>query len=196
MALTWMAVCAPVPDAAPRTPAAGIRTAAGVEVTAVDPLPAKAQGAGGASLFAEARLNSWLGLGLAAGVHFTAPSDLSEGFQYRGHWGADLRPYLSLRWLERPASDAVELAVGNLVGPVLRYDGYLLTYRYFFFMGAGLEPFLELHFRNGKQAGRHSLVISVPVELYFRPELALSAAGGLALWWKLYFPRAGIGGPR
>jgi hypothetical protein len=172
----------------------GVRTGAGLELSGAEPFPVKPQGTLSAALFAEARLNRRLGLGLAAGAHYTAPSDLSEGFQDRGHWGLDLRPYLSVRWLEHPASPSLELGLGNLLGPVIRYDGYLLTYRYFFFMGLGVEPYLELHFLKGSPGGRHSLVISVPLDLYFRPELSLSAAGALVVSWKLYLPRPPLGG--
>jgi len=179
--------------AAPQGFSTGLRAGGGIELAGSDPFPVKAQGAGSGGLYAELQLNRWLGLGLAAQAHFTAPSSLSGGFQYRGHWGADLRPYLSVRWTEHSASENLELVAGNLVGAIARYDGYLQTFRYFFYMGIYVEPYLELHFPGGA-GGRHSLVTSMPLDLYFRRDLPLSAAAGLAVAWKLYLRRPPTGG--
>jgi hypothetical protein len=149
----------PALGAAPLGAAVGLRALGGLELTPIEPFQAKAQGAVVGGAFVETRFNRWLGLGLSVGTHYAAPSNLSGGFLYRGHWGTELRPYLSFRWFERPASGVLELAAGNLLGPVLRYDAYLLTYRYFFYMGVGLEPYLELYFSKGDPVGRHSLVV-------------------------------------
>ncbi|MBN1835671.1 MAG: hypothetical protein JW820_07465 [Spirochaetales bacterium] len=177
-------------EAAPHSFSTGFRAGGGMEIAASEPLPAKAQGAAGAGPFVEFQFNRWVGLGLAVQPHVTFPSDLSAGFQYRGHWGTDLRPYLSVRWLEHPASGALELVAGNLLGPVIRYDRYFLTYRYFFYLGVSVEPYLELHFRQGAGRLRHSLVTSLPLDLYFRRDVSFSAGTGLAVAWKLYVPKA------
>ncbi|MBN1838268.1 MAG: hypothetical protein JW820_20585 [Spirochaetales bacterium] len=179
--------------AAPQGFSTGLRAGGGIELAASDPFPLKAQPAGNAGPFVEVQLGRWVGLGLAAQPHVTGPSDLSEGFQYRGHWGTDLRPYLSVRWLESSASESLELVAGNLVGGIVRYDRYFLTCRYFFYLGVSVEPYLELHFRQGTGRSRHSLVTSLPLDLYFRRDLSFSAATGVAVAWKLYVPRAAQG---
>ena len=222
LGITLYAVaCAVAAGAVPQRPAVGLGVGAAVVLSGSEPFPAKAQGQFRSGAFAQAHLNSWLGLGLAAHWHHTAASDLSGGFYYRGHQGAELRPYASFRWLEHPASETLELAAGNLLAAILRYDRYLLTYRYFFHMGVAAEPYLELHFlpragaeppalqeapggtddqpelphrRSGSSRTRHSLVVSVPLDLYFRRDLSLSTAAGLALSWKMYLPKGPNGG--
>jgi hypothetical protein len=177
--------------AAPLGFSTGIRSSGGLQLTGYEPFPVKAQATASAGPWVEGQINHRLGVGLAVQAHGVAPSNLSGGFQYRGYWGIDLRPYLGVRWLEHSASDALELVAGNLVGVILRYDGYFQTYRYFFYMGLTAEPYLELHFRQG--SGRHSLVASLPLDLYFRRDLTLSAGAGLAVAWKMYFPETARG---
>jgi hypothetical protein len=72
---------------------------------------------------------------------------------------------------------------GGATGASLNYDRYTHTDLYFFYPGWFLEPQLELQLRPG---GRTSLALSVPLDVYFRRDLQVATAIGLATSFRLY----------
>jgi hypothetical protein len=160
----------------------------GATLSRLEPFPLKYQGTVSGQLLAEWFPRDWLGLGVSAGTHLAAASDLSAGFYYRGHWGLDLRPYALFRWSAGASAGSPEILLGGALGPVVRYDRYLLTYRYLFYLGAALAPFVELH----DSTARHSVVVAVPIDYFFRRDLSVSVAGAVRVSWKIYLsPPAG-----
>lgn len=121
-----------------------------------------------------------LGLGLA--FHKTAASSLEGGFLYRSHSGMDCRLYLTAERILLPLRlRDFRIYPGLAAGFLARYDKYELTTLYFFYPGIFLQPFVEI----GK-AGRLSLIVSVPLDYYFRRDLKLSMSAGLGLSLRLY----------
>lgn len=145
--------------------------------------PLKAQAAGAAGLRGELPVTRRAALGLGLDGHATLGSSLSGGWQYAGHLGAGLRLYGRLHFPLGAMVGQRLVRAGGATGVSLNYDRYTHTDLYFFYPGWFLEPQLELQLRPG---GRTSLGLSVPLDVYFRRDLQLSAAAGLAMSFRLY----------
>ncbi len=132
---------------------------------------------------ADLPIGQTLSLGLGLAFHNTAASSLDGGFLYRGHSGMDSRLYLTAERILLPFRlRDFRIYPGLSAGFLARYDKYELTTLYFFYPGIFLQPFVEV----GK-AGRLSLVVSLPLDYYFRRDLklSLSASLGMSLRWYL-----------
>jgi hypothetical protein len=131
---------------------------------------------------ADLPIGQTLSLGLGLAFHNTAASSLEGGFLYRGHSGIDSRLYLTAAHLP-PAFrlDYFHVDSGISAGFLARYDKYELTTLYFFYPGIFLQPFLEF-----SKAGRLSLIVSLPLDYYFRRDLKLSLSAGLGLSLRWY----------
>ena len=150
--------------------------------TAVDPFPAKPQPDGGIGFNLEFTPLSFLGIGASLGYHWTGTSNLDGGFLYRAYSGGDLRLFLSLRYLTLVQNDSITLLLGSNQGAVARLDRYELTTLYFFYMGAFVQPFLELGFNRYPPA---SIQFSLPLSYYVRKDVDLNLAVGLGVSFKM-----------
>ena len=145
--------------------------------------PLKGQLGGKVGLFLEFPIAMPASFGLSFHLHGILPSSLSNGFLYRGFSGQDLRVFFSLKTLLFNNPERLELLLGTACGALLSFDRYSFTELYFFYPGAFLEPFLELYLL---QLGWATLLISLPIDLYFRKDLILSASAGIGLTLKIY----------
>lgn len=127
-------------------------------------------------------LSESISLGMGLAFHHTAASSLEGGFLYRGHSGMDCRLYLTAERILLPLRlTDFRIYPGLSAGFLARYDKYELTTLYFFYPGIFLQPFVEV----GK-AGRLSLIVSLPLDYYFRRDLKLSLSAGLGLSLRWY----------
>jgi len=131
---------------------------------------------------ADLPIGQTLSLGLGLAFHNTAASSLEGGVLYRGHSGMDCRLYMTAERILLPLRFRdFRIYPGLSAGFLARYDKYELTTLYFFYPGFFLQPFIEI----GK-AGRLSLIISLPLDYYFRRDLKLSLSAGLGLSLRWY----------
>jgi hypothetical protein len=153
------------------------------ELTREEGRPLKAQAAGTAWVRGEVPLLPFAALGLGLDAHDALGSSLAGGWQYSGHLGVGLRLYgrLGLPLSVTPAGR--HLYLGGATGASLNYDRYAYTELHFFYPGWFLEPQLELQLRPG---GRSGLALALPLDVYFRKDLEVSAAVGLGVGWRLY----------
>ncbi len=163
--------------------------------------PMKSQAGGTLGLQAEYRIplrarihgenETGLSAGLGAGWHYTFASDLRDGYLYRGYTGLEAR--LSFGWavaLQMPAGEP-PMRVGLQAETLARLDRYAWTELYFFYPGLSFGPFLEL---GPGRASRFSYRILVPLDFYFRRDLAHNSALGLSVSL-LYHPRGASSAP-
>lgn len=175
---------AAVPAAAPLAgPALELGLQAQAAFTRAESFALKGQAAGAVAVRGELPLLPWAALGLGLDGHWTLGSGLEGGWQYSGHLGAGLRAYGRLRFSLGPTEGGRSLHLGAATGASFNYDRYAFTLLRFFYPGWFLEPQVELQLRPG---GRSGLALSLPVDVYFRKDLDLSAAVGLGASWRLY----------
>jgi hypothetical protein len=156
------------------------------ELTREERFTTKAQASGGVSVRGELPLWRVAALGLGVDGHGTLGSSLEGGWQYRGHLGMGLRLYGRLRLPLAVSWGGRLLYLGGATGASLNYDRYVYTQLHFFYPGWFLEPQMELQLRP---AGRSSLALLLPIDVYFRKDLELSTAAGLGISWRLYARR-------
>lgn len=164
----------------------GVRSGGALGLTDSPIFPMKAQAGWELGLLADFPLFPPLAGGLALGYHQWFPSDLSAGFLYRGHSGAELALYLSAKALLWRVAGRLDVLAGLEAGASSNFDRYSLTELYFFYPGVLMQPFLEFHFR---MLGANTLILILPLELYFRKDLDLSASFGLGVQWRRYLVR-------
>lgn len=155
----------------------------GVLLSREERFPLKAQADVGLLAGVELPLRGKLAARLALGAHNTWPSSLAGGFAYRGFGGAELRLLLAYRDLAALTLGGLRPGLGLAGGLTARYDRYQYTRLYFFYLGLAAAPELEIPFPRRPQ---HALTLSLPLKLYFRRDLALSAGAELAVGWKFY----------
>ncbi len=143
----------------------------------------KAQADGGLGIGVELPVRGRVAAVLTLGLHTTLPSSLAGGFAYRGFWGLDMRLLLALKDLHAFSFAGRRSGLGIAAGLVTRYDRYHYTRLYFFYTGLAVEPLWEIFLTDRRH---HALQLALPVELYFRRDLELSAFGGLSVSWKFY----------
>ena len=125
----------------------------------------------------------FLGLGASLGYHWTKDSNLQGGFLYRAYSGADLRIFLSSRFLTIIDGQAIRLQLGANVGALMRLDHYDLTTLYFFYWGLFIHPFLEMGFRGLPLL---AVQFALPFDYYFRKDLDVSTSIGVGVNLRLY----------
>ena len=155
----------------------------GVVLSREDPFQLKAQADFGGGIGVEFPAGRLLAVGLGLGGHQTLPSSLAGGWAYRGFGGFDLRALLILKGLPPLALGSLHAEPNLAAGPVVRYDRYQYTRLYFFYLGLVAAPGLEIPLPRRRH---HALTVSLPLRLYFRRDIDLSAACGLELGWKFY----------
>jgi hypothetical protein len=155
----------------------------GVVLSREDPFQLKAQADFGGGIGVEFPAGRLLAVGLGLGGHQTLPSSLAGGWAYRGFGGFDLRALLILKGLPPLALGRLRAEPNLAAGPVVRYDRYQYTRLYFFYLGLVAAPGLEIPL---PRSPHHALTVSLPLRLYFRRDIDLSAACGLELGWKFY----------
>jgi len=166
-----------------RPPSLSFGLASGGAFTRDERFPMKSQWDINLGAGADLPIGGPISLGLGLAFHNTAASSLEGGFLYRGHSGMDCRLYLTAAHLP-PAFQLGNFHIdsGISAGFLARYDKYELTTLYFFYPGIFLQPFVEV----GK-AGRLNLIVSLPLDYYFRRDLKLSLSAGLGLSLRWYF---------
>ncbi len=145
--------------------------------------PTKVQMGGNLGLMFELPIIVPLSLGSSLAVHNTLASSLQGGILYRGFSGTDLRLFASVKGLIYIGPGRFDLYIGASGGGSARYDRYDYTMLYFFYPGIFLEPFLEMHITK---RGMHSFQLSLPLDLFFRKDLAMHGSFGIGIMWKIY----------
>jgi hypothetical protein len=132
------------------------------------------------------------GADITIGYHSVGASDLSGGYGYRGYSGVHL--FLSGEWyrtagrsLRRPESSTAAIRPGIGGGAGGFFSLYEHTDILFFYPALRLMVFSDLFFPSSP----FSLRYGIPLEVYFRKDLASSFSLGFGVWgvmsWKRLF---------
>ena len=154
----------------------GLNSCGGMVLTKTEIFAVKPQAGGSLGLSLEFSPTTFLGFALAYAYHWTGPSNIEGGFVYRTYSGSDFRLSVSLRYAELFNNETVILIFGSYQGGIARFDHYDLAALHFFYPGLFVEPFLELGLHEWPES---SMRLSLPLDYYFRHDLALSASVGL-----------------
>ena len=120
----------------------------------------------------------WLAIEPGFDYAWTAPSDVSGGFAYRGFPAGALSVMLQAHGLLAASSGFGELSGGAALGGAAAFAVYSGTTLYFFFPEARVRAFLEWRPAFLPALG---FALALPANMQFRRDMTWSVAAGLEL---------------